>query len=271
MKLLVDYRILLPSISFLKFFFYGKLFFRPTHTHIFTFNPNYIKMPLLAAYVVRISDRCVISQFVADPAADALRGELLTRCSSPDFRSSATQQLPSEDRKVGVHVLTDSTTGYVAITEEFTPRRSGQASVDEIARLFNKMYPEGVATLTPLQGKSFVKPLEGIVAKYPDVDTLDDKAKQVRKTVEEVKAIALDNVEKVLERGSKIDDIVNQTDQLQQNAEGFQRSSRDLRNHMWWNTMKTRLMIGGIVGVFLLLVYLIFCGGLSCSSSNTQN
>ena len=225
-------------------------------------------MPLLAAFIVRIADRCIISSHIADRAVEDIRGEILARCGSPDFRTSMAVQLPSEPRRVGLHVLTDSTTGIAVISDEAMARRTGQEAVDEVAKLFNKMYPEGIALLTPLQGKSFAKPLEALVVKFSSAGSqLDDKARQVRQTVEEVKSLALENVEKVLERGAKIDDIVTQTDQLSQNAEGFHRSSRDLRNQIWWNNVKTKLMIGGVVAAFLLIIWVVFCGGLSCSDS----
>lgn len=231
-------------------------------------------MPLLAAYIVRISDRCIISSYVGDRAVEDIRGELLTRCGSPDFRTSTTVQLPSEPRKVGVHVLTDSTTGVVVVSDEMLPRRKGQEAVDEVAKLFQKMYPEGIVYLTPKQGDAFGRSLEGLVTRMSASPSgsshVDEKARQVRQTVEEVKTLALENVEKVLERGAKIDDIVTQTDQLSQNAEGFHRSSRDLRNQMWWNNVKTKLMIAGVVGAFLLIIWVVFCGGLSCSDSSSK-
>lgn len=95
----------------------------------------------------------------------------------------------------------------------------------------------------------------------------EDKLQQVRTVVDEVKTIALDNVEKVLQRGTQIDEIVEKTDELQNAAVGFQRQSRNLRNQMWWNNTKGTLVIAGVVTAFLVVVYIVFCGGLSCSSA----
>lgn len=89
----------------------------------------------------------------------------------------------------------------------------------------------------------------------------DAKVKQVKLAVDEVKNIALDNVERVIQRGQRIDDIVQATDDLQFQAQGFQRNSRDLRNQLWWNSMKGKLLIGGVAVIFILLVLFTFFGG----------
>lgn len=45
----------------------------------------------------------------------------------------------------------------------------------------------------------------------------------------------------MLERGERIEVIVDKTEDLQNQADQFRRQGRDLRNRMWWQNMKVRL------------------------------
>eukprot|EP00758_Cryptobia_borreli_P019353 Tbor_TRINITY_DN8369_c0_g1::TRINITY_DN8369_c0_g1_i1::g.21101::m.21101 len=228
-------------------------------------------MPFYGGIVVRVSDRCILTETVSDEDIKDIWGELSNRCSTPNFRTTYMVQLPSSPKKVAVHILTDITTGYAIVSDDHTNRRSGHYVLDEVAKTFVKMFPEGVVPLSPLTTEPFQKPFAEMLAKYSKEGAIDDKAKKVRKTVEEVKELVLENVERVLERGTKIDDIVSQTDSLSQSAQGFQRSSRQLRNAMWWNGIKGKLIIGGVVVIFLFVLYLVFCAGGTCSKSTPKS
>lgn len=224
---------------------------------------------ILGAMVVRSSDRCVLAQHFSDRDAQDIWGDLVSRCTTHNNRTSFYTQLPSSPKKVGVHVMTDDSTGFAIVSDQGVSRRDGHQVVDELCRQFKKMFPEGVASLGPKATSSFIPQLEKLVSKYSDSAAMEDKVAKVKNAVNEVKAIALDNVEKVLERGSKIDDIVVQTDELQNSAAGFQSSARSLRSAMWWNNFKIHLAIAGGIALVILVIYLFVCGG-SCSSS-TEN
>ncbi len=50
----------------------------------------------------------------------------------------------------------------------------------------------------------------------------------------EVKNIMIENIEKVLERGEKLDLLVDKTDSLQDTAATFRREARRLKRTLWW-------------------------------------
>lgn len=64
-----------------------------------------------------------------------------------------------------------------------------------------------------------------------------------------------DNINKVAERGERLDLIENKTDNLAISAQGFRRGANRVRKDMWWKDMKMRLCI--ILGVIILLVVII--------------
>ena len=70
----------------------------------------------------------------------------------------------------------------------------------------------------------------------------------------------------VLDRGEKIELLVDKTENLQFQADSFQRQGRQLRRKMWIQSLQMKLMVGGAVMSFILIVWVVACGGFKCSS-----
>ena len=93
------------------------------------------------------------------------------------------------------------------------------------------------------------------------------KVSRVQAQVSEVKNIMMDNIEKVLDRGEKIELLVDKTENLRFQADNFHRTGRALRRKMWWQNLKMKLMLGGGVLFIILVLFLIICfqGGKDCT------
>ncbi|KAL1557770.1 vesicle-associated membrane protein 727-like protein [Salvia divinorum] len=85
-----------------------------------------------------------------------------------------------------------------------------------------------------------------------------NKLSKLKAQITEVKGIMMDNIEKVLDRGEKIELLVDKTDNLQFQADSFQRQGRQLRRQMWMQNLRMKLMIAGVVLVLLCLLWLMF-------------
>lgn len=68
-----------------------------------------------------------------------------------------------------------------------------------------------------------------------------------------------DNINKVSERGARLDSLQDKTDNLAVSAQGFRRGANRVRKQMWWKDMKMRICI--IVGIIILLVIIIVPSG----------
>ncbi|CAN4126404.1 unnamed protein product [Withania somnifera] len=90
------------------------------------------------------------------------------------------------------------------------------------------------------------------------------KLSKLKAQITEVKGIMMDNIEKVLDRGEKIELLVDKTENLQFQADGFQRQGRQLRRKMWLQNLQMKLMIGGAILIFIVIVWLFSCGGFKC-------
>ncbi|CAN6829559.1 hypothetical protein Bca4012_031703 [Brassica carinata] len=92
------------------------------------------------------------------------------------------------------------------------------------------------------------------------------KLSKLKAQINDVKGIMMDNIEKVLDRGERIELLVDKTENLQFQADSFQRQGRQLRRKMWIQSLQMKLMVGGAVLSFILIVWVVACGGFKCSS-----
>ena len=77
--------------------------------------------------------------------------------------------------------------------------------------------------------------------------------------VEEVRLLMLDNIQKLMKRGDKINLLVDQTDRLTNSSSVFQKRAQFIKHKMWLNKSKFFIMV--ILGIIVLL-YLIL--GTAC-------
>jgi len=64
-----------------------------------------------------------------------------------------------------------------------------------------------------------------------------------------------DNINKVSERGARLDTLQDKTDNLAVSAQGFRKGANRVRKQMWWKDMKMRMCL--IVGIIVLLLVII--------------
>lgn len=87
-----------------------------------------------------------------------------------------------------------------------------------------------------------------------------DALRTAQAEIEGVREIMTENIERVLERGERIDLLVDKTDQLGHNARDFRVRSRGLRRRMWWKNVKLMVLLALVV-IFLVYLFVGFgCG-----------
>ncbi len=80
------------------------------------------------------------------------------------------------------------------------------------------------------------------------------KTKAVQDEVDEVVGIMQNNIEKVVQRGEKLETLQTKTDDLQAGALQFKRGAVSARKQMWWKNMKMQLIIGGVIVLFIVII-----------------
>jgi len=88
-----------------------------------------------------------------------------------------------------------------------------------------------------------------------------DKISTLQSEVDQVKDIMVANIDVIIERGEKLDLLVDKTEHLSANSVTFRNTSRNLQRAMWWKNMKLTIGVSLGIIVFLYIVVCLSCGG----------
>ncbi|KAI8062655.1 synaptobrevin-domain-containing protein [Gongronella butleri] len=80
------------------------------------------------------------------------------------------------------------------------------------------------------------------------------KTQQVQQQVDEVVNIMQENIDKVMQRGERLDDLRGKTEDLQSTAGHFRRGANQVRKRMWWKDLKWKIIIGVTILVILGII-----------------
>jgi vesicle-associated membrane protein 4 len=69
-----------------------------------------------------------------------------------------------------------------------------------------------------------------------------------------------ENINKVSQRGERLDSLQDKTDNLAVSAQGFRRGANRVRKAMWYKDMKMRVCL--VVGIIILLLVIIIPSGM---------
>merc|ERR1711933_528841 len=95
-----------------------------------------------------------------------------------------------------------------------------------------------------------------------DAEASVDNIGGLKSQIEDVKGVMVQNIEKVLERGEKIELLVDKTDRLNQQAFKFEASSRNLRRSMWWKKMRCYIFVSVMAFLVIYFAAASVCGGI---------
>lgn len=71
-----------------------------------------------------------------------------------------------------------------------------------------------------------------------------------------------ENINKVSQRGERLDSLQDKTDNLAVSAQGFRRGANRVRKQMWWKDMKMRVCL--VIAIIVLIIVIVVPVGM-CS------
>ncbi|KAL6043949.1 Vesicle membrane receptor protein (v-SNARE) [Balamuthia mandrillaris] len=88
-----------------------------------------------------------------------------------------------------------------------------------------------------------------------------DKIKNIQASVDKVQDIMMENIENVLRRGEKIEDVLDRTDRMQVEAGTFRKGAVKLKKKLWWKNVKLNICILVILIILIFFIVVLACGG----------
>ncbi|PGH28654.1 vesicle-associated membrane protein 7 [[Emmonsia] crescens] len=230
--------------------------------------------PLLYAC---IANRTTILAEHSSPGTSSTSASSLASIILPKISHQTPQKLTYTHDRLFVHYIADSpsATGengeltshaplsYLVVATAELGRRIPFAFLIETRRKFLTAYNPDSTDFggLPAYGcAAFNTNLRELLQTYNTAPPADSLA-SARKEIDSVRGIMTENIERVLERGERIDLLVDKTDRLGSSARDFRVRSRGLRRQMWWKNVKVMALL---VVVVVFLVYL-FVGSLDLS------
>ena len=81
-----------------------------------------------------------------------------------------------------------------------------------------------------------------------------DAIGNAKREIDDVRGIMTKNIESLLERGERLDLLVDKTDRLGGSARDFRMRSRGLKRQMWWKNVKLMGLLGMVVFLIILAI-----------------
>jgi len=153
---------------------------------------------------------------------------------------------------------------YLVIADSSLGRRIPFGFLFEIKRRFLEKFPvDGTdfASLESYGAGSFNSEMKKLMVDYGTTQSgKQDAIQNVQGEIDNVRGIMSQNIESLLERGERIDLLVDKTDRLGGSAHEFRVRSRNLRRQMWFKNIKLMALLIVVV-IFLIYLFVGFgCG-----------
>lgn len=158
------------------------------------------------------------------------------------------------------HYMVEDGLTYLCLADEKQKRRIPFLFLADIKDRFRAAYGDRAKTAIAFAMNTEFSRVLGDRMEYFNENPGADSFGKVKDQLSEVKDIMVDNIERVLARGEKIELLVDKTDALNQSAKKFQKSSKQLKNVMWWKNVKMWILIITIVAILIWLISSFICG-----------
>eukprot|EP00656_Telonema_subtile_P019032 TRINITY_DN20341_c0_g1_i2.p2 TRINITY_DN20341_c0_g1~~TRINITY_DN20341_c0_g1_i2.p2 ORF type:complete len:256 (-),score=81.52 TRINITY_DN20341_c0_g1_i2:50-817(-) len=161
-----------------------------------------------------------------------------------------------------VHTLSAHGVVYLTVASQDMSRAVAFAFLEKLQRRFESMFAVGEQMPEQWKVAMEAKPvLEALMAGLNAVDKPKDaKTERVKAGLSGVKDDLIVNIEKVIDRGEKMDSLLDKSEDLASSSSSFKSSARAAARLMWWESVKQKLYLAGFGLLGLVVLLLLLCG-----------
>ncbi|KAK6171532.1 hypothetical protein SNE40_019703 [Patella caerulea] len=158
------------------------------------------------------------------------------------------------------HVLVDNGILFICAAE---PSFGKQKPYTYLAEIKKRFQSGSLATrAVTARTNEFSREFEHVMAEQMEKCSKGQGGQMsvLQSQVDEVKGVMSQNIEKVLERGERLEDLIDKTDELQMNSMAFQKTSKKIAKKYWWkNTKMTLILVGvGLVVILIIIIIILY-------------
>jgi vesicle-associated membrane protein 7 len=158
------------------------------------------------------------------------------------------------------HYIVDGGMTFLCMATEEKMRRKTFAFLEDIIKIWREKYGAIEQTALAFSLNDSFGPILKQKMEYYSSNQPVDKIAVVQAEIDSVKDIMVENIDKLLERGEKIELLVDKTDRLNQQAFKFEKTSRNLKNEIWCQGVRNKCIIVTIIALIILFIVAMICG-----------
>ncbi|CAN7110327.1 unnamed protein product [Brassica rapa subsp. narinosa] len=193
----------------------------------------------------------------------------------PSIAAQCLQKLPSSSNSKFTYncdhhtfnFLVEDGFAYCVVAKDALSKQISIAFLERVKADFKKRYGGGKAsTAIPKSLNKEFGPVMKEHMKYI-VDHAEEIEKliKVKAQVSEVKSIMLENIDKAIDRGENLTVLTDKTENLRSQAQEYKKQGTQVRRKLWYQNMKIKLVVLGILLLLVLIIWLSVCHGFNCT------
>ncbi|KAH9610840.1 hypothetical protein KSS87_005287 [Heliosperma pusillum] len=159
----------------------------------------------------------------------------------------------SQDRYI-FHVNRTDNLTVLCMAEDNLGRRIPFAFLEDIHKRFVQTYGRAIHTAPAYAMNDEFSRVLSQQMEYYSNDPSADRINRLKGEMSQVRTVMIENIDKVLDRGERLELLVDKTETMQGNTLRFRKQARRFRATVWWRNCK--LMFALII-VLLILLYII--------------
>ncbi|RDA83692.1 hypothetical protein CP532_0042 [Ophiocordyceps camponoti-leonardi (nom. inval.)] len=156
---------------------------------------------------------------------------------------------------------------FLVVADASLGRRVPFGFLVEIRRRFFDSFPVDATDFADLPNYgagSFNTDLKGLMFEYGSTaGGRDDAIGNAKREIDDVRGIMTRNIESLLERGERVDLLVDKTDRLGGSSREFRVRSRGLKRQMWWKNVKLMALIALVLCLIIVVIVIAVKNGSS--------
>ncbi|KAI8866588.1 synaptobrevin-domain-containing protein [Ramicandelaber brevisporus] len=148
-------------------------------------------------------------------------------------------------------------------TDDNNTRRIPFAFLEDVITRFRSTIPLATIQASANTPHSLAHVFNGVLAHQIDFYNTSpsvDVIRQAQNDLAQVRDGMSQNIERILERGGRMETLLNKTDNLSSRAFAFKKRSTALRRAMWWKNVKLMALLGFVVLVIVYFMSVQVCG-----------
>lgn len=166
----------------------------------------------------------------------------------------------SQDRYIFHVKRTDGLT-VLCMADENAGRRIPFAFLEDIHQRFVRTYGRAVLSAQAYAMNDEFSRVMSQQMEYYSSDPNADRINRLKGEMSQVRNVMIENIDKVLERGDRLELLVDKTENLQGNTFRFRKQTRRFRSTVWWKNVKLTVMLIVLLLVIVYIVMAFVCHG----------